>query len=130
VCEKTLFGAQRQAGECAQLAIKCAKRHSTALSVRLLNARNSLLSVRKDTLLAARSSCLEAVAASAAFRVTAASITDMNFTQRAIIPCAVILTFRYATTDTGVHFLYVFVHHNKKSSFFSTNSMGKFLKDY
>ena len=72
----------------------------------------------------------EAVAASAAFRVAVTGIAHVDFSQRAVIPRAVILTFRNAAADACVHFLYVFIHHNKKTSFFGTNSMGKVAKDY
>ena len=59
----------------------------------------------------------EAIATGAAFRITATRIPYVDFTERAVIPCAVILTFRNATTNARVHFLYIFVHHNKKTSF-------------
>ena len=72
---------------------------------------------RKDTLLAARSSCLKAFAAGAAFRVVIAGIAHVNFSQRAVIPRAIVLTFRHAATDAGVYFLYVFVHNNKNPPF-------------
>ena len=87
----------------------------------------------KTLSLAARLSCLfafEAIATGTAFRITAARIAHVDFSQRAVIPRAVILTFRNPAADACVHFLYVFIHHNKKTSFFGTNSMGKFAKDY
>ena len=85
------------------------------------------------TLPRATSGCLlslEAITAGATFRITATRIPYVDFAERAVIPCAVILTFRYATTDARVHFLYVFIHHNKKTSLFGSNSMCKVLKDY
>ena len=59
----------------------------------------------------------EAVAAGAAFRITTASIPHVNLSQRAVIPRAVVLTFRHPTANARVHFLYIFVHHNKKPPF-------------
>ena len=39
----------------------------------------------------------------------------MDFSQRAIIACAIVLTFGDAATDASVYVLYVlFIHHNKK----------------
>ena len=54
-----------------------------------------------------------AVTASAAIRVFVASVADVDFSQRAIIARTVVLTFRNTTTDTGVDFLIVLVHHIK-----------------
>ena len=73
---------------------------------------------------------LEAIATGTAFRVTTTRIAYVDFTERAVIPCAVVLTFRNAAANTCVHFLYVFIHHNKKNLLFSKNSMGKVAKDY
>ncbi len=55
---------------------------------------------------------LEAIAAGAAFRVAVAGIANVDFSQRAEIPRAVILTFRNAATDTSIYFTTFFVHHN------------------
>jgi hypothetical protein len=51
------------------------------------------------------------VAASTAFCVATASVAYVDFTQRAKITCAVVLTFGYAATDGSVYF--IFVHHKK-----------------
>ena len=72
----------------------------------------------------------ETVATSTAIRVLITSIANVDLTKGTVVPCAVILTFRNPAADACVHFLYVFIHHNKKTSFFGTNSMGKFAKDY
>ena len=54
----------------------------------------------------------EAIATGAAFRIAVAGVPYVDFTQGAVIPCAVELTFRYATTDSRVYFVaIVFVHH-------------------
>ena len=62
----------------------------------------------------ARLLSFEAVAAGTTFRVAIASIAYVNLSQRAIIPCTVVLTFGYSATDTAVYFMSVFIHHNKK----------------
>ena len=72
------------------------------------------LSIKKERFSAISLFSFEAVATSAAFRVATASVAYVDFTERAIIACAIILTFRNAATDTGVYFLTVFVHHIKK----------------
>ena len=58
---------------------------------------------------------LETVAASAS--AVATRIAYVDFAERAVIACAIVLTFRYTATDARVHFLYVFIHHNKKPPF-------------
>ena len=79
------------------------------------NARLHSLQGQAERLRPTSGWCLlsfKAIAAGAAFRITATRVAHVNFTERAVIPCAVILTFRNATTNTRVHFLYIFVHHN------------------
>ena len=70
------------------------------------------------------------VAARAAFRVATTGVTYVDFTERTIVACAIILTFRNAATDTGIHFLTAFVHHDGFLLIFDTKSMRNFAKDY
>ena len=61
----------------------------------------------------------EAIAAGAAFRIAVAGVAYVDFTQGAIVACAVVLTFRNATADSGVYFItVVFVHHVFKLLFY------------
>ena len=61
----------------------------------------------------------EAIATGTAFRITVAGVPYVDFTQGAVIPCAVELTFRNATADSGVYFItVVFVHHVFKLLFY------------
>ena len=70
------------------------------------------------------------VTASTAFRVATTRVAHVNLAKGAVIARTVVLAIGYATTDARVHFLYVFIHHNKKTSLFGSNSMCKVLKDY
>ena len=61
-------------------------------------------------------SCLfafEAVTAGAAFRITATRVPYVNLSQRAIIACAVVLTFGYTATDCRIYFVSVLIVHHK-----------------
>ena len=62
-------------------------------------------------------SSFKTIATGARSRVVCARIPNVNFAKRTIIARTVIFTFRYATADTSVDFLFVFVHHNKKPPF-------------
>ena len=69
----------------------------------------------QNTLLRATLGCLfafKAIATGTAFRIAITRVANVDFTKGAVIACAVILTFRNATTNARVHFLYIFVHHN------------------
>jgi hypothetical protein len=70
------------------------------------------------------------VATGAAFRIATARIAYVDFTKGAIIACAIIFAFRHAATDTGIHFLTAFVHHNNFLLVFDTKSMRNLSKDY
>jgi hypothetical protein len=59
----------------------------------------------------------KAVAAGAAFRIAAAGVADVDFSQGTIIACAVVLAFGHAATDCGIYFFVHFVHHNKNPPF-------------
>ena len=95
-----------------------------------MHAKTALRGCARAALFLINLFSFEAIATGTAFRVAVAGVPYVDFTQGAVIPCAVELTFRYATTDARVHFLYVFIHHNKKTSLFGSNSMCKVLKDY
>ena len=73
-------------------------------------------------------SFFETVTTGAGRCVVRARIPNVDFTKRTIIARAVILTFRYATTDTSVYFLSVFIHHNKKPPFLVTTVCANFQK--
>lgn len=53
---------------------------------------------------------LETVATSTAFRIAGAGVTYVDTGKGTIIARTVEFTFRYVTTDAGVHFF--FIHHN------------------
>jgi hypothetical protein len=55
----------------------------------------------------------KAIAAGAAFRIATASVANVDFTERAIIARAVVLTISNTATNTLVYFTSIFVHHNK-----------------
>ena len=59
----------------------------------------------------------KAVTASAMIIVAIAGVPYVNFTKGAIIARTVVLAFRHATADAAVHFMLIFIHHNKKPPF-------------
>jgi hypothetical protein len=55
----------------------------------------------------------KAVAAGAAFRIAIAGVANVDFSQRTVIACAVVLAFGDSATDCGVYIVTFFIHHNK-----------------
>jgi hypothetical protein len=53
----------------------------------------------------------EAIATSAAIRRAIASVAHVNFAERTIIACTIVLAFGHAATDSGVHITAFFIHH-------------------
>jgi hypothetical protein len=51
------------------------------------------------------------------FRITIAGIAYVDFTQGAVIACAVVLTFGYTTADGHVYVVTVLFVHKIKTSF-------------
>ncbi len=72
----------------------------------------------------------KAIATSAAIRRAVARVPHVNFAERTIIACTIVLAFGHAATDSGVHITAFFIHHIQKSSLNDKVSVRKFSKEY